>query len=318
MERTEPSNDRVFRAVSKSLPSILLTSVTCWVLAATGTCIAASSAEPIVVSAGLDRSRIYADQEAVLDVAVDYPGDGRRIILEAPLLPVHEGIRIENRTVLTETRWEPSGVRTSIHHRLTLVPEREGTTAFDSLRVAWIDPATGRGGSSVVSAGELRVVSRPPVIGTLVRHPRRSLAGLGFAAVGIGVLVWLLVRPRRAREPEAEWGPAERLENEWRRLRILARQGALGPFSDTSSRAVRRFVRDAYGVEADRLPTPAVIAGLEARNTPSGEVGAVERVLTFTDDMRFGLWVPTHPELEGVLREVEQLWAAGRATELSS
>jgi len=146
----------------------------------------------------------------------------------------------------------------------------------------------------------------------------RSSGGIALLALGAVVLAWLWRRRKSAEEVQVSLGPAETLERDWRRLRDLARRGALGPFSDESSRAVRRFVRERYGIPADRLPTPGVIGSLEAAGAPGDMAAAVRGVLTFVDDMRFGLWVPTHPELEIVLGEIERIWVAGRAVEALS
>ncbi len=279
---------------------------------------AAPAAERVDVSAKLAPSRIHPDQEAALEITVTYPGEGRALALEAPILPPLDGLRVARRSVSTETRWDASGAATVVRYAFSLVPEKTGTVPLDSVRVSWTGGAGEVGGSRVTSAGVLRVVKRPPVIGTLIRHPVRSSGGIALLALGAVVLAWLWRRRKSAEEVQVSLGPAETLERDWRRLRDLARRGALGPFSDESSRAVRRFVRERYGIPADRLPTPGVIGSLEAAGAPGDMAAAVRGVLTFVDDMRFGLWVPTHPELEIVLGEIERIWVAGRAVEALS
>jgi hypothetical protein len=286
-----------------------------WILCAAGIEPAGASTSPpgpVEVTAAVRPARIYTDQTATLEIAVTYPGDGRDGIVAPPELPALPGLAVGNRSTSTETVREPSGIVTRVRYVFSLVPEGPGTVSIDSVRVAWSDSLRATGGSRMVGAGTLRIVKRPPVIGAAVHHPFRFAAGAGLLVAGAAVLVWLWRRRRSAALAEPEGTPAEILERDCRTLRMLARRGALGPFSEESSRAVRRFVERLYGIPGARLPTPAIVENLKAQDAPSGMVTAVQRVLAFVDDMKFGLWVPTGQELETVLGEIEQIWVSGR------
>ncbi|MCK4546871.1 MAG: hypothetical protein KAW17_05430 [Candidatus Eisenbacteria sp.] len=268
----------------------------------------------VVVSARLEPESVYLDQDAVLEIVVVYAGDGRTLALSNLNLPSLDGVRVRNRSATTETLWDPDLVRTRVQHRLTLAPVKAGTVALDSIRVDWVDLESGEQRTQVVSAGELRVRERPPVIGTLIRHPRRSLAGGVLLVLGIGVLAWLFKR-KRPLEADPDVSPEEVLERNWRGLRALAGRGSLGPFSEEASRSIREYLRERYGIPAAHLPTAAIVESLKAANVSSRVVASVQGTLSFVDDMKFGLWVPTHQELERIVGEIEQLWSSGRRGE---
>lgn len=251
------------------------------------------------------------DQTATLVVSLLWEGDARTVALEDAILPVVRGADVTNRSTTVETRWEAGQVWTTVRHEFTLVPREAGRVTVDSLRIGWVVPASGARSHTWLPVQSLQVVRRPPGVGTLLRHPGRSALGAALVAAGIVALVWLRRRAADV-EPTTELSPEALLERDTRALTALARRGELGPFSERASQSLRRFVGARYGIATAHLPGPAIGQALEEANAPTGVVRAVEDVLAFVDDVKFGLRVPTHAELENILRNMETLgseWA---------
>lgn len=297
------------RALVVSFPGIVVFSLLWLVPSLPPGHAAAPSGHGLSVSARLEPAKIYVDQRAVLEVEIAHPGDARALVFPDSILPALDGVRIAGRSTTVETQWEGGHARTVVRHRLSLAPQRTGIVAADTLWIAWKDPATGKGGRAAVEAGMLRVVERPAVLRVVARHPVQTLAGFGLLAGGVGVLVWLWNRRRGAGAGRREdLGPEAALEQDWRRLRILAARGELGTFSEEAALAVRRFAEKRYGITARGLPTPALAEVLEGENAPAVVVNGLREVLNFADDMKFALWTPTHQELEKILSRIRQLW----------
>jgi hypothetical protein len=268
--------------------------------------LAAAGAQGISLSQALDKTSIAYEESATLEIVVTWPGAQSAFILDKPLQPHMENLRVQKFSSVIGSSTGPSGEVTTKRFTFELVPTGSGNGRVAPVTVSyhsWPDSVPGQ-----LVTEEMSLHIAPPVAKKSSKDSGKVPLGIWIGGgvgwlVIVGIVVLVVIKRRKPKE--AVRTPQELFLD---RLTLLKQASGsdLKRFQTGLYKDLIWYLATAHGLDFTGLSLDEILTRIDTGRMPEAERDKICAWLTRADREKFSP-LPTSPgetlRLEHEVRE---------------